>query len=152
MRRRFVLLAARSLVFIGHRFFSSHRFLIARIACPFPSSTKQEKRRDGWRRQMTKGKRGKRDARRDEEAGGDDTDGKQANETQERDGGTRREHETASGEKRKINDDDGDGMDEAVPFFLTSTQHKRRRYEEGNTFSFFRPTPSPQALSSAGLN
>lgn len=66
MRRRFVLLAARSLVFMGHRF--SHPIVSSLLAlrAHSPSSTKQENGgTDGegrWRRQMAKGKRGKRDA------------------------------------------------------------------------------------------
>ena len=38
----------------GSSFFSSHRFLIARIACSCPIIHKARKRRDGWRRQMAK--------------------------------------------------------------------------------------------------
>ena len=121
-----------------------------------PSSTKQEsrgrkRRRRGNRTGTMKTRRIetrrltrwiKRDARQDE-------DGTEMirRTSKQRDAWTRRGNETGnettSDKKRKTNND-GDWL---MSFLLASTQHERRRDDEGNTFSSFRPTPSPQALS-----
>lgn len=121
-----------------------------------PSSTKQEsrgrkRRRRGNRTGTMKTRRIetrrltrwiKRDARQDED--GTETIRRTS---KQRDAWTRRGNETGnettSDKKRKTNND-GDWL---MSFLLASTQHERRRDDEGNTFSSFRPTPSPQALS-----